>query len=455
MNHRQTKVNVLEGSITRNLFKLGWPVMVGMLLQTSFNLVDTFFVGKINPLALAGIGLSFPVMFVIFSIAAGVSIGGGALIAQHVGAQRFNDADRVAEHLLFLAFTLSLVLSALGLAFAEEIFSAIGADEQTLPYVLDYIRVIFVAMPFLIFNFAGSSIMQAEGDTLTPMKIMGAVVVFNALLDPILIFGWGPVPALEIRGAALATVLARGLAVLLIFAHFSLGRSLVAPCLRCFRPRWNIIRGILYIGVPASLTQLSISLWLLIMNALVSAFGPYAVAAFGVGLRVDSFGIMLTHGLAAAVLTIVGQNVGAGNVARAERTVWRALGIAFLAMQFIGFFFMAFSHRIIAVFNGHPDVVAMGGDYLWIMGLVYSFPAFMIILSSAFQGAGDSRPGMVFTVFRVAVVAVPGAVILSRHYGITGIWYAMAASGVVTSIIAAVWFKLWITKKQQTVATGI
>ncbi|MFH1721751.1 MAG: MATE family efflux transporter [Candidatus Altiarchaeota archaeon] len=452
MNHRQTKVNVLDGSITKNLLILAWPVLVGMFLQTSFNIVDTYFIGKINPFALAGIGLSFPVMFCVFSLAAGLSIGGGALIAQGVGAKRFRQADQVAEHLLVLAFVISLVLSAIGIIYAEPIFRAIGADDSTIPYVLDYIKIIFLSMPFIMFTFAGSAIMQAEGDTKTPMKIMGAGVLVNIVLDPIFIFGWGIVPPMGVKGAALATAFARGIALILIFHHFAMGKSLVKPMLRGLRLKLSIIRDILYIGVPASLTQLSVALWLLIMNYFVSGFGPYAVAAFGVGLRVDSFGIMLTHGLAAAVLTIVGQNIGAGNYRRAEKTVWKALGIGFISMQSIGFFFMAFSYDIISVFNDHPDVISIGGGYLWIMGLVYVFPAIMIIISSAFQGAGDSRPGMIFTIFRVVIIAVPGAIILSKIYGLDGIWYAMAGSGVITGAIALVWFKVWIRKKARTLA---
>ncbi|MFC2154024.1 MATE family efflux transporter [Candidatus Altiarchaeota archaeon] len=447
MDHRETRLNLLEGSIPRNLLMLAWPVMAGMFLQTSFNIVDTYFVGKIHPLALAGIGLSFPVMFVIFSLAAGLSIGGAALVAQNIGAKKYQRADDVAEHLLILSFIISIILSGIGIIYAEPIFKAIGADEQTLPFVLDYIIIVFSAMPFIMLSFSSLAIMRAEGDTITPMKIMCFVAVLNVILDPIFIFGIGPIPSMGISGAALATALARGLSILLVIFHFAFGRSIINLSFRKFRLQLGIIRDILFIGVPASLTQLSVSLWLIIMNALVAAFGPYAVAAFGVGLRIDSFGIMLSHGLAAAVLTIVGQNVGAGNFKRAEKTTWIALAMTFIAMQAIGVFLMLFSYDIISVFNQHPVVVSIGGYYLWVMGLVYSFPGILIMLSAAFQGAGDSRPGLILTLFRVVFLAVPGAIILSKVYGIDGIWYAMAASGIITAAIALAWFRFWIKKR--------
>ena len=219
------KINLAEGSIVKNLISLSWPMMLAFTLQTGFNVVDAIFVGRLSALALAAVSLTFPVVFLMISLAAGAGVGTTSLIARLFGAKKAKEANNAAEHAYIIAFVLSILFTLSGLVFAKPLFIFIGATEELLPLVLDYSNVIFMGSIIMFIAFISNSILRGEGDMKTPMKVMMISTLVNVILDPILIFGFWFIPSMGIRGAAIATVIARFIGMIIVLNHILSGKS--------------------------------------------------------------------------------------------------------------------------------------------------------------------------------------------------------------------------------------
>jgi putative MATE family efflux protein len=439
--------DLTKGSISKNVLSLALPMMAAFLLNTGFNIVDTIFVGRLSPLALAAISVTFPVVFVIIALASGIGIGVTSLIARLLGAKRKSEADNAAEHALLLAVVLSLVFAALGLTFSRPLFVLIGATPEMMPLVLEYVYIIFSGSFFMFLAFVGNSILRGEGDMRTPMKVMMLATAINIILDPFLIFGIGPFPRMEIGGAALATVIARSISAIVVMGHLLRGNANVRLDFRCFRFRFGIIKNIFSIGVPASLSHAIMSLGAFFLVRITSFFGPFAIAAYGLATRLNMVAFLPAVGISTAVTTIVGHNVGAKNFKRAERTTWTAVLLAMAFMEIVGVVFFLFPDFWIGIFTKSAGIVAYGSSYLRIVSLLYMSAGVSMVISAAFLGAGKGYPSLLLTALRFFVLAVPLAYFLSRTYGVTGIWYGIAVSMIVSAIVAAVWFQLGTWKR--------
>ncbi len=416
-------------------------MMAAFLLNTGFNIVDTIFVGRLSPLALAAISVTFPVVFVMIALASGVGIGVTSLIARLLGAKRKREAEITAEHGLLLGVVLALVFTVSGLTFSRPLFILIGATPEMMALILEYIRIIFSGSFFMFLAFVSNSILRGEGDTKTPMKIMMLGTVINIILDPLLIFGIGPFPRLEMVGAALATVIARSISAVFVVSHLLKGSAHIKLDFRHFKYEFAIIKSIFLIGIPASLSHAVMSLGTFFLVRITSFFGPFAIAAYGLASRLGMVAFLPAVGMSTAVTTIVGHNVGAGNFRRAERTTWTAILMAMVFMEIIGVIFFLFPAFWVGIFNKNVHIVAYGSSYFRVVSLLYMLNGVSVIVSAAFQGAGRGYPSLVLTTLRLFVLAVPLAYFLSKIYGVTGIWYGIAISMIVSAIVSAIWFR--------------
>lgn len=416
-------------------------MMAAFLLNTGFNIVDTIFVGRLSPLALAAISVTFPVVFVMIALASGVGIGVTSLIARLLGAKRKREAEITAEHGLLLGVVLALVFTVSGLTFSRPLFILIGATPEMMALVLEYIRIIFGGSFFMFLAFVSNSILRGEGDTKTPMKIMMLGTVINIILDPLLIFGIGPFPRLEMAGAALATVIARSISAVFVVSHLLRGSAHIKLDFRHFKYEFAIIKSIFLIGIPASLSHAVMSLGTFFLVRITSFFGPFAIAAYGLATRLGMVAFLPAVGMSTAVTTIVGHNVGAGNFRRAQKTTWIAILMAMVFMEAIGIIFFLFPAFWVGIFNKNAHIVAYGSSYFRVVSLLYMLSGVSIIISAAFQGAGRGYPSLVLTTLRLFVLAVPLAYFLSKIYGVTGIWYGIAISMIVSAIVSAIWFR--------------
>lgn len=441
------KINLSEGSIIKNLISLSWPMMLAFMLQTSFNIVDAIFVGRISAMALAAVSLTFPVVFLMISLAAGAGVGTTSLIARLLGANKQEEANNAAEHAYLIAFFLSIIFMIIGFIFGKPLFRFIGATEEMLPMVLDYTNIIFAGSIVMFAAFISNSILRGEGDMKTPMKVMMISTVINIILDPIMIFGWGFIPAMGIKGAAIATVIARTVGAIIAIRYILMGNSTLKLNIKKFAFKFRIIKDILKVGLPASLSQSTMALGIFFMTKIVSSFGPFAIAAYGLGFRLDSVAVMPAIGLSTAVITIVGFNIGAKKPERAKKTTWIGALLSFAFMGIIGLTFFLFPEQLIRLFNNNPEVIAFGISYLRIVALSYGFIGFSMIIGSAFQGAGKGYPALILTILRLFAISIPLAIILSNKIGVSGIWWGIFVSTVITGIISIIWLKYAHWKK--------
>lgn len=297
--------DLVSGSIMRNLWKLALPMMVGNVLQTMFGIVDMIFVGRLGPEAIAAVSLSGSVLFVIMAATTGVSVGTTAMVSRAIGAGDRLKADRVAAQSVMLGIIVSGVLAVLGMLSSRRILMLIGARGETLVLAQSYLNIMFLGIVTVILLFLVMGIMQGAGDAKTPMKIIALSNVLNMGLDPVLIFGLLGVPALGVEGAALATVLSRGVFLLVGLYILVSGMTYVGIRLDGLRIELSIMRKIVEIGIPASVNLIIRSSAGVLFITIVAMYGTVAIATYGVGMRIDSVVLMPVFGLASASSTLL------------------------------------------------------------------------------------------------------------------------------------------------------
>ncbi len=434
--------DLTRGPLARNLFAVAWPGMVSSLLQTLYNLADAFWLGKLGKAALVAPTVTMHVSFVAFSVAMGLGVGGTTLVSQYKGAGRPAEVNRAAGQTLLLLLAAGGAIAALGLVLAAPLLRLLQTPPDAFGGTLVFLRWILVGVPFTFAFFVYSGISTGLGDTLAPLRVNLITVALNALLDPILIFGLGPVPPLGVGGAAAATCVSQMLAAVLGLQRLMRSRDglrLRGADLRWHRP--TVLR-ILKVGVPMSLGQTGTALGFTLLIGVVNTFGSAVTAAFGVGNRIINMAMAPAMGLSQACAAAVGQSLGAGRPERGAQAVWtsaRMLTAILLPLTVFTFFCGAPISRL---FINDPEVVQYGRDLFQVTSFsVFAF-GFVLVLLGAFRGSGHTVPVMVLNMARLWALRVPGAWLLASvlRLGPAGIWWAMFISNMVTAIAAAIWF---------------
>jgi putative MATE family efflux protein len=423
-----------------------------MVFQTTFNLVDGIFVARLSESAMAAVTFVFPIMFLTFGMAMMIGVGATSLMARRLGSGRMDEAEAAANHAFAMALAFGVAVTAFGFLCQKPLYALIGAEPEVLELSLSYSSWVFAGMIFVFLGQAAISVLRAEGEMVIPMKVMIGAVALNCILDPILIFGLGPVPRLGVAGAAIATSFSQAAGAVVFIAIVLRGGSTIRVHLRRFVFDLRVVREIVWVGLPASANHIIMSTSQMCLIGILAAFGAGAVPAYGIVGRLTGIAIMPCLGIGTAVLTMVGQNVGAREYDRAAHTAWTAAWMAMVAMEALGVLFFLTPRLWMAIFLGretpeNADVMAHGVAFLRTTSLTFMFIGLSIVVSSAFQGAGKGLPALVLTLLRLVVIAVPLAVVLSRFMGVQGVWTAIAASSVVASIAAAAWFKAGTWKR--------
>jgi len=443
--------DLTSGNISKNIWVLAWPMMVGNILQTAFNVVDMIFVGKLGAEAIAAVSLSGMILMLIITLIIGIGIGTTALVARFIGAKEYSKANEVALQSILFGGISSLILAVIGFYYSEPLLELFGAEALVIKLGTDYLSIMFLGSFTMFLLFLGAAILRGAGDAMTPMLILMLSAFINIVADPLLIFGLGPFPRLEIKGAAIATVIARGIGMLIILFILIKGYSYIKINLRNIKLKFDIIWRITRIAIPGSIQMGTRSISGLIMMSIVVLYGTYALAAYGIGLRVVMIVMMPGFGLGAATATLVGQNLGAKQPQRAEKTVWIALIFYEVIMIVIGCLFYLLAPKIIYVFNNNPEVIREGVSFLRIVTLSYVFLAMGIVLHQSLHGAGDTIPPMIITGISLLGVRIPLAFFLPKFFALNtqGIWLAIALSTVLEGSVVAFWFKAgrWKRKK--------
>ena len=435
---------ITKGPILSSLLKLSLPIMIGQLIQTFYNLVDTLWVGRLGSEAVAAVSISFPIVFLMISLAAGLTIAGTTLIAQNKGAGNDEAVDRILAQLISFIGILSVVLAFIGFVFSEQFITWMGAEAQIIGDATGYLRIIFVGIPFMFIFFIFSAALRGIGDTVTPMVMTLFSVILNVILDPLLIFGIGPFPEMGVQGAALATIIARAIAAVYALMILISGKKNLRFKLEYLKFDFKIIKRVIKIGIPSSVQQSMLSISQIAMTSIVAAFGTATLAAYGIGNRVISIASMLIMGVSAATTTMVGQNIGAGEKKRSEDIAKVSLSLTFAVLTVLGILVFIIPNQLIGVFNKESDVLLYGASYLRITALLYGIMGVRMVVNGIFRGAGKTVTTMILSTIAFIVLRIPLAYILSNslEWNQTGIWWGIAVSDAIGAVVSLSWLKL-------------
>lgn len=434
------EARLTEGPVARTLVKLSAPMVVAMFAMVGFNIVDTFYVGRLGTEQLAAMGFTLPVVLAVNSISLGIGVGTTATVSQAIGRRDTDGMSRLALSSLLLGVAVSSAMAAAGLFGGRAIFAALGARDEVLDYVLQYMSIWFIGLPFIVIPQNGNSSLRAAGDTKTPMKIMLTVLGLNAVLDPLLIFGWGPVPAYGLRGAAIATVFSQvcAMAVALMLLR---SRGIVKRMRLTLAEVWSSWKRVLKVGLPAAITQMITPASTGVITAIVAGFGVAAVAGFGVATRLESFAVMVINAIGAALVPFVGQNWGAGRKDRVSRAVKTALFLAAGWGAFVWLLSLVSGRPVAAIFNDEPAVVSVVIAYMAVVFPSYAVLGALVTTLNAFNALHHAVWSMLLSVLRMFVLYVPLAYVWADAFGSTGVWWAASVANVLAGVVAVFWFR--------------
>lgn len=433
------EARLTQGSVGRHLVGMTLPVLVGIATMMAQAFVDAWFIGQVGDRELAALGFAFPVLMVVTSVAIGLGAGTSSVVARAIGADDHLRAQRLATDSLLLSFTMTAAISIIGVAAIDPLFRLLGAPETMLPLIAGYMKIFYAAVPFVVVGMVGMSSMRATGDTRFPSLLMIIASVANVVLDPILIFGFGPIPRMELNGAAMAALISRS--ALFIGALWFLRRRL--DMLSFSRPDPAKLRrswaDILHVGIPAAGTNAIVPIATGIITAMLARYGPEAVAGFGVASRVEALMLVIFYALSAIIGPFVGQNVSAGKADRIHRALNLCTFFCLGSGLVIALGLAAASTFLPSLFSDDATVRGVARTFLLIAPIGYGAYGMVMVMNAAFNGMGRPLPGVVISVARTIVIYVPLAFLLDRFFGVPGIFAAYAVANIVTGLSSWVW----------------
>ncbi|HEU5183135.1 MAG TPA: MATE family efflux transporter [Gemmatimonadaceae bacterium] len=423
----------LSGTIVR----VALPSVASALLMTLFTSVDAFWVGtRIGSTGLAAVSTSVFWIWMLIAVAEMVAVGLTAVASRRHGARRPEEAARAVGSALLFSLTLGVAVAIAGLLMLDWLFAVMQTPPDVTALGRRYLTAYLAGCPLIFGYFAIDAAFRASGDTRTPFMLLAVSVVAALVLDPILILGLGPAPALGIAGAAIATILTRG-------AAFVLGLTLLArrSMVRLAGPSGNVLPTITRIGLPTAATGVVFSLIYVLMTRTTTEFGTPALAALGIGHRVESWAYMVGVGFGAAAAAIVGQNLGAGQVGRAERSGWITTGYASVVGVLAAIVEIIFAEEFSSLFTDDPAVIAVSAGYLRICAMSQAFVGAELVLEGALGGSGHTLPPMLASTSLTAL-RIPLAAWAASRWGVIGIWWVISLTATARGIAMMVLWRL-------------
>jgi putative MATE family efflux protein len=443
---------LLEGSISRALFLLAVPIMGANILQVAYQVIDAFWVGRLGAAAIASVSITMPVMFVLIALGMGFAIAGTTLIAQYTGARDHAMVDHVAAQTLLTIVAVSIVLGAIGYFIAPVMLRLMHVAPEVFHGALWFMRIVFIALPFTFIYAMAQALMRGVGEVKAPLYIVASTVFINFVLDPILIFGKFGMPAWGVTGAAIATLIAQAIAAAIALRLLFSGRFGIHIHWRDFKPDFAFVKRAFLLGYPASIEQSARGMGMLILTFLIVSFGTVVTASFGVGGNLFNVVIIPAMGFAMATSTLVGQSIGAGNIARAEKVARLSAVITFSSLTVLGLICTVFAPQIVRFFVPEDSrVIAEGAHYIRLVAWSFGFIGLQFALMGVIRAAGEMIPAMVIGLVSQWLLQIPLAFALSRYttLGVDGVWWSTPIANVVTAIVSSLWFLRgsWKTRK--------
>jgi putative MATE family efflux protein len=437
----QGRPRLTEDPIGKSIMSLMLPMMIGMIAIVSYNIVDTYFIGQLGTMELAAVSFTFPVAFIVGAISMGLGIGTSSVASRLFGSKELGQIQRITTHSAILALMIGVCVLTLGLNTIEPVFRLLGADDTTLPLIERYMSIYYFGSFFLIVPMIGNSVLRASGDAKTPSYLMTAGALLNVILDPILIFGWGPIPRMEIEGAAYATVFANALAGSISFGVIYFRDHLIRWKQKDLPLIFDSWRRILHVGIPSMASSLVAPLTTAFITWQVAQFGQEAVAGFGIASRVEGISLMALMALGAAITPFTGQNYGAKYFDRVTGGMRFAYRWSMIYGVIIAIIMLFAASHIGAMFTDNPVAIATANMHLSLVPWSYGFLGMSMISVSAFNAIGKPGPGMIVSMSRTIGIYAPLAFLLAWLFQLQGVFLAAFTANIAAGSLGYFWFR--------------
>jgi putative MATE family efflux protein len=448
---RGSRQDLTEVPIGRAIVLLAVPMVLEMIMESIFAIADVFFVGRLGADAVATVGITESLMTLIYAVAIGLSIGATATVARRVGEKDAAGASRAAVQSIALGLLGAAVIGTTGAVYGPELLRVMGASDDVLRTGSTFARVMLGGSGTVLMLFLVNAIFRGAGDAAIAMRVLWFANAINILLGPCLIFGVGPFPEMGVTGAAVATTIGRGSGVLFQLYHLTTGKSRISLSGADVRADRRVMAGILRLsGVGMFQNFIGTSSWIGLIRIL-TGFGSAAVAGNTIGIRIIIFALLPSFGVSNAAATLVGQNLGAGKPDRAEAAVWRAGWYNTMALGCVGLTFLVFAPQLIGIFSSDPEVIPYGVRCLRIVAAGFLFYGFGMVLTQAFNGAGDTKTPTLINLFCLWMLEIPLAWFLAGPVGLgpTGVFISVSVAFSALAVVSAAIFKQgwWKTKR--------
>ena len=435
-----------EGSVGRHLVNMAFPMLLGITTMMAQAFIDTWFLGQVGDRALAAYSFGFPILMIVTSVAIGLGAGTSSVVARALGSDDHARARRLSTDSLILSLLISLVCSIVGVLTIDPLFTLLGAPADMLPTIRPFMTILYAAVPFIMLGMVGTASMRATGDTLLPGKLMIAAAVLNVVLDPIFIFGLGPIPALGLNGAAIAGLLSRGAFFFVGTYYLRYRLDLVTfgrPDPIELRQSW---KDVLHVGLPAAGTNVIVPMGLALVTAMIADYGPRAVAGFGVASRIESLVLVPYYALSAIIGPFVGQNLSALREERIQLSL-RLCAIFCLASGLVFAVLLALASGFLPrLFSDSPEVIDVTQTFLWIAPIGYGTYGIVMFVNAAFNGLGKPLPGVAISVMRILVLYIPLAILGKALFGYVGIFVAYALANLLSGAFGFLWARIVVRR---------
>ncbi len=443
MNERihEMRREIVEGNMERTLLRLAYPLIINNMIQVLYNLTDTFWLGKLGKEELSAPGTAWPLLWFFMSIGMGFATAGFAFVSQYIGAKKYDKANKAAGALYSLMMIFATFIALLGVIIAPYALRFMRVTPEVYPLALNYIRVIFIGLPFSFTLFAFNFLLRAVGDTKTPVKINMFTVFLNIVLDPVLIFGWLGFPRLGVVGAAVATMFSNSIGSIIGGYLLFTGKVGIHLTIENLKPDWNFYARIFKVGLPSSVGFSTDAFGFIILTRIIYSYGTVAFATYTIANRLTNFMFAIANGISQAMGTMVGQNVGAEKYERAKKIAERAMLTNFIILSIGTLIVVMFRPQIFGAFIKDDAVLAESS--VFVKYFAFSLPFFGILaaVSNVFQSAGHTKKSMVLGMLRLWVLRIPLAYWLGKLTASTvGIWLGMGLSNVAAALVALTWF---------------
>lgn len=433
-----------KSPIDKAIFLLAIPMILEMSMESLFAVVDVYFVSLLHDNdAVATVGITESLLTVIYSLAMGVSMGATAMVARRVGEKDLQSAEIAAGQAIIVGVALSTAISLIGIFFSEDLLRLMGASEELIANNAGYTRVMLSGNITVVMLFVINGVFRGAGDASIAMRSLWLANLVNMTLDPLFIFGWGPVPSFGVEGAAIATNIGRGIGVLYQLYHLQKGHGRIRIRLEDLRAKFDVIRKLVVVSAGGTGQFLIGSAsWIFLMR-IISDFGSAALAGYTIAIRVIIFALLPAWGMANASATLVGQNLGAGLPERAEKSVWRAAFINMIFMAVVSVVFFSLATPILGLFTTDPEALSNGILCLKIVSLGYVFYSYGMVVTQSFNGAGDTRTPTVISFVGFWLLQIPLAYMLAKWFetGPVGVYIAVSLAESLMAVAGILLFR--------------